>query len=324
MKQTFTQAVNFMKIKTLFAIALFSLIFLPGIRSVYAKPKYQDLKYLFTIEKKGDRFKHPSDVAISEEGLVYVLDGVNNRVVVFDRLGEYLYEFGKGGSGDGEFDMPLGLSLDREGNVYVADSGNHRIVVLTPKGDFLYELQVPPEGTKNPDPTDTVIDKRRKLLYMVDNENHVIYTYNLRRKRFVRSIGEMGLGKIKVDLRWPFTLDIDKKGNVYVVDVINTRVRVLDPEGRFTVSIGEWGVDSGQFFRPKGVAVDSKGRVYVTDSFLGVIQVFDGDGNFLALIGDEKNGVKKFTTPIRISFDKNDRLYVVEQFAHKVSVFELK
>lgn len=313
-----------MKIKTLFVIVLVYALFLPDIRLCHAKPKYQDLKYLFTIEKKEDRLKHPSDVAISDEGLVYVLDGVNNRVVVFDYYGEYLYEFGKGGSGEGEFNMPLGLSLDREGNVYVADSGNHRIVVLTSKGDFLYELQVPPEGTKNPDPTDTIVDDRRKLLYMVDNENHVIYTYNLRRKHFVRSIGEMGLGKIKVDLRWPFTLDIDRKGNVYVVDVINTRVRVLDPEGRFTIDIGEWGVDSGQFFRPKGVAVDSKGRVFVSDSFLGVIQVFDGDANFLALVGDEKKGVKKFTTPVRISFDKKDRLYVVEQFAHKVSVFELK
>ncbi|MDH3974862.1 MAG: NHL repeat-containing protein [Deltaproteobacteria bacterium] len=313
-----------MKIKPLFAIVLLSVLLFPDIRLSYAKPKYQELKYLFTIEKKEDRFKHPSDVAISEDGLAYVLDGVNNRVVVFDGQGEYLYEFGKGGSGEGEFDMPLGLSLDRKGNVYVADSGNHRIVALSPKGDFLYEIQVPPEGTKNPDPTDTVVDKRRKLLYMVDNENHVIYTYNLRRKRFVRSIGEMGLGKIKVDLRWPFTLDIDRKGNVYVVDVINTRVRVLSPEGRFTVDVGEWGVDSGQYFRPKGVAVDSKGRIYVSDSFLGVIQAFDSDGNFLALIGDEKNGIKKFITPIRISFDKDDRLYVVEQFAHKVSVFELK
>jgi len=313
-----------MKIKTLFIILFFSFLLQPECKVVHAKAQYQDLKFLFNIEKKGDRFKHPSDVAISEEGLVYVLDGVNNRIVVFDRIGEYLYEFGRGGSGDGEFSTPLGLSLDREGNIYVADSGNHRIVVLSGKGDFLYEIQVPPEGTKNPDPTDTVVDKRRKLLYMVDNENHVIYTYNLRRKRFVRSIGEMGLGKIKVDLRWPFTLDIDRKGNVYVVDVINTRVRVLDPDGRFTVSIGEWGVDRGQFFRPKGVAVDSKGRVYVTDSFLGVIQVFDGDGNFLSLIGDEKEGVKKFVTPIRISFDKEDRLYVVEMFAHKVSVYELK
>jgi len=313
-----------MKIKTIFLVLLFAIALLSGLETAHAKAKYQDIKYLFSIEKKEDRFKHPSDVAISREGLVYVLDGVNNRVVVFDDAGQYQFEFGKGGSGEGEFSTPLGLSLDRKGNVYIADSGNHRVVALNSMGDFLYEILVPPEGTKNPDPTDTVVDDRRKLLYMVDNENHVIYTFNLRKKRFVKSIGEMGLGKIKADLRWPFTLDIDRKGNVYVVDVINTRVRVLDPDGRFTTTIGAWGVDSGQFFRPKGVAVDSKGRVYVTDSFLGVIQVFNKDGDFLALIGDEKNGIKKFTTPVRISFDKQDRLYVVEMFAHKVSVYELK
>ncbi|MCK4706391.1 MAG: hypothetical protein KAT90_13000, partial [Gammaproteobacteria bacterium] len=37
----------------------------------------------------------PSDVAISKKGYAYVLDGVNNRVVVFDEKAKQLFSFGR-------------------------------------------------------------------------------------------------------------------------------------------------------------------------------------------------------------------------------------
>ena len=107
--------------------------------------------------------------------------------------------------------------------------------------------------------------------------------------------------------------------------MINTRVQVLNPEGAFVSFIGGWGVEKGQFFRPKGVAVDKDGRVFVSDSYLGVIQVFDAYGDFLAAVGDPVTGaVKKFKTPCGICTDNQNRLYVVEMFANKVSVFSIK
>jgi DNA-binding beta-propeller fold protein YncE len=36
-------------------------------------------------------------------------------------------QWGTHGSGDGQFDYPLGVATDAAGNVYVADQGNHRI-----------------------------------------------------------------------------------------------------------------------------------------------------------------------------------------------------
>ena len=66
----------------------------------------------------------------------------------------------------------------------------------------------------------------------------------------------------------------------YVVAI--PRVQVFDPEGQHLGYVGAWGVEQGEFHRPKGVAVDRDGRVFVSDSFLGVIQVFSPRGDFQA------------------------------------------
>ncbi len=278
---------------------------------------------LFTIEPESDPFRQPSDVEVDSSGNIYVLDGVNNRVVVFDKLGRFLYKFGRGGYDEGEFNFPLGLTLDSRGRIFVADSGNHRVQAFTNRGRYLFTIDLKGIKERKPsDPTDVVIDETRGLLYIVDNDNHKLYSYDLIAHRISKSLGEMSMRS--EGFRWPFSLALDSGGYIYIVDVINTRVRVVSPEWRFTIDIGGWGVDRGQFFRPKGVALDSRGRVYVSDSYLGVIQVFDRDGRFLTVLGDNRTGeIKKFETPTRLFVDKRDRLYVVEMFANRVSVYKL-
>lgn len=78
-------------------------------------------------------FKHAAGLAVSGEN-VYVADRGSNRVLVFkyaEKEGtlahEYLTSFGKGGTGNGQFEEPAGVALDKEGNVWVTDAGNSRV-----------------------------------------------------------------------------------------------------------------------------------------------------------------------------------------------------
>ena len=117
-------------------------------------------------------------------------------------------------------------------------------------------------------------------------------------------------------------LKINLVGNATAAGLVG---QVLNPEGLFVNFIGAWGVEEGEFFRPKGVALDRHNRVYVSDSYLGVIQVFDANGNFYAALGDPRTKkVKKFKTPVGLFIDHLNRLYVVEMRANKVSVFRLE
>ncbi|MEK7353203.1 MAG: hypothetical protein AABZ77_01690, partial [Chloroflexota bacterium] len=49
----------------------------------------------------------------------------------------FLRQWGSSGSGNGQFNSPLGVAVDSAGNVYVADSGNHRIQKFTSSGQFI-------------------------------------------------------------------------------------------------------------------------------------------------------------------------------------------
>jgi peptidylamidoglycolate lyase len=58
-------------------------------------------------------FNMPTDIAVCKDGSFYVSDGYgNSRIVKFSKTGKYLFEWGKKGTGKGEFDTPHGIDLE--------------------------------------------------------------------------------------------------------------------------------------------------------------------------------------------------------------------
>jgi DNA-binding beta-propeller fold protein YncE len=282
--------------------------------------KLTKISHLFDIKHD---FRQPSDLAVSKAGRIYVVDGANNIIKVFGNKGDFLFAFGKKGSGPGEFDYPLGIDLDGAGRVYIADSGNQRLQVFSSGGEFLYQIGLPAKGGKLADPTDVAVKADGSQCYVVDNDNHYVLVYDLATRKQINTLGGPGIDKW--EFRYPFLLSLYKEKYLYIVDVINTRVQVLTTEGKFVTFIGEWGVERGEFFRPKGVAVDRNGSAFVSDSYMGVVQTFDGvSGSFRTAVGDIETGeVKRFNTPVGLFIDHNDRLYVAEMFAEKISVYKI-
>lgn len=83
-------------------------------------------------------FNLPTDVAVTKNGSFYVSDGYgNSRVVKFSSTGQYLFEWGKKGDKEGEFNLPHAIDLDNKGNLYVADRENSRVQVFAPTGKFI-------------------------------------------------------------------------------------------------------------------------------------------------------------------------------------------
>ena len=121
---------------------------------------------------------------------------------------------------------------------------------------------------------------------------------------------------------YPFLMATGNSGSLFVVDVLNTRVQ-LWRKGKPVGSIGGWGVELGQFYRPKGVCIDTQGLVFVSDSVLGVIQTFKSTGEFNAVLGNESGTVLKWKTPLGITVDQRERLYVVEMIPNRVSVYQI-
>lgn len=96
--------------------------------------------HLFDIGKRGvgpGEFNLPRDVAIGKNGQIYVVDGGNFRVQIFDRAGKYLQSFGSVGKQLGNFARPKEIASDPDGNVYVVDAAFGNFQIFSAEGDLL-------------------------------------------------------------------------------------------------------------------------------------------------------------------------------------------
>ncbi len=90
-------------------------------------------------------------------------------IAVFDLSGEFLYEFGKKGDKQGEFDGPQNLEVFQK-NIFVVDTNNNRIQVFDLSGEFLYEIN---QNFKSP-----------HQILITDDKWYVLDTYNYQVKIF--------------------------------------------------------------------------------------------------------------------------------------------
>jgi DNA-binding beta-propeller fold protein YncE len=95
-----------------------------------------------------DTLNEPNDVITAPNGDIFVADGHSGqnpmpppgstgRILKFTRDGKFIKEWGRIGSGPGEFRTPHALAFDSRGRLFVADRGNHRIQIFDQDGKLL-------------------------------------------------------------------------------------------------------------------------------------------------------------------------------------------
>jgi len=133
-----------------------------------------DGKVLLTLGKPGgaaspDYFYQPNDVVTAPNGDIFVAEGHgagNNRVLKFDKTGKFIKEWGKLGTGPGEFDQPHALAFDSAGRLFVGDRNNNRVQVFDQNGKFIQEFKQfsRPSG----------IFIKNDILYVADSESESV------------------------------------------------------------------------------------------------------------------------------------------------------
>jgi len=86
----------------------------------------------------------------------------------------------------------------------------------------------------------------------------------------------------------PRGIAIDSKGNMYIVDTLNKRIRKLSTDGIVT-TIGTTDEATNPFLEPIGIAIDSHGNLLVSDSSYDCIFKIDQDGTVTPWAGIPRN-----------------------------------
>ncbi len=260
----------------------------------------------------------PTAVAVDPARNVYVLDGVNDRMLVFEADGE-VRELR---AADVGLNQPIGLEPDGADGVWVADSGNHRLVRLSVGGSRSETMALPARDDGGAaDPSDVALSADGRRMWVADNDGHRLLLRELPDGPW-KTVGLRGesLGQFQ----YPLMLAVAPSGDLVVTDVINGRAQVISPQGQSVAAIGEYGVEPGELFRPTGVAVDRAANVWVSDSVTGVIQTFRMTGEYVDVLRGESGEALRFDHPMGLAFGDDDTLYVVELGAHRVAQVQLR
>ena len=191
-----------------------------------------DGKLLMSLGKAGvagagnDVFSGPADVAIAQNGDIFVADGHMadtpvNRIMRFSKDGKFITAWGKRGKGPGEFDTPHSIAIDSRGRIFVADRSNGRMQIFDADGRFIDQWK------QFGRPSGVFIDKN-DAMYVADSQSNS--TQNPGFTRGIR-VGSARDGKVTALI--PFVepdpeknnnagvegVTVDAKGNVFAAEV---------------------------------------------------------------------------------------------------------
>jgi hypothetical protein len=70
-------------------------------------------------------FNGATDIAFGRDGHLFITDGYGNaRILEYTPDGRRVKQWGKPGSGPGEFRLPHAIQIDEDGIIYIADREN--------------------------------------------------------------------------------------------------------------------------------------------------------------------------------------------------------
>lgn len=268
------------------------------------------------------QFRTPYGVATARDPVwgrevLYVADGLNHRVQVFDLDGTYLSQFGSDGTPTqpGTFTTMRRASpaKDGTGDVWAADLWGYRVERWhRSTSGYQYAQTI---GTPLPAPTDqAVFQEPRGVAFAPDGSVAVVDTVH---HRFVRMsqagalLGTCGQrGSAGGQFNWPRGIALDPaSGNLWVADTKQNRIQVITPSCTPIARFGTAGDGPGMFDWPHALAIRaSDGVAWVADTYNHRIRTYDvATRTYIASYGYPGAALTGLQWPAGIAVDPTTR-----------------
>jgi DNA-binding beta-propeller fold protein YncE len=207
-------------------------------------------------------------VTVDSQDRVYGFNRGEQGVLVFDKDGNYLYDWGKT-----EFAFPHAIYADQHDNIWIVDRNHQQVLKYTTEGELL--MTIGEKGYRSAtgaDPNDLSSSAYKQVTHGGDPFN------------------------------MPAGIAVAPSGDIFIADgYANARVHKFSSDGKLLTSWGEPGGGPGEFMLPHGAWVDSRGRVLIADRENDRVQVFTRDGEFItqwptkligpAVVWEDKDGI---------------------------------
>lgn len=299
-------------------------------------------------------FKEPSDMHVTPDNEIYVLDSGNNRIVVLDKAFRHtatIDGFDQGGE-PGTFSNPQGLFVTEQKHLLIADTGNRRVVHLDQNGDLVKIIDSPESELLQANftfqPVRVVMDKAQRIYVMSTGVFDGFMEFNTE-GAFTTFIGANRVWVDPVELFWKrlstreqrsrmvmftpteFTnLDMNDEGFIYATngDIFGNTIKKLNAQGNDILR-------RTGYFNPIGdirytndigpsrlIDIDvTDSEIYsVLDSKRGRVFTYNGDGHFMYVFGGLGNKMGEFNTPTAIERVGDDFLVLDKAFG-EITVF---
>ena len=258
----------------------------------------------------------PYDVAVDDNGDVYVAVHGYHCIEVFNKTGSRIRSIGisgSPGSGEGQFYHPSAIAI-RGSMLYVADSSISRVQKLTTSGKFV--SQFGNDHLKNP--RGICLDRDGRV-YVSSCSNNRICVFEADGAHISNISGSASDGS---NLNGPWGLAFDPSGNLHVADTNTNTIKVFTPQGQYVTSYNS-GVSS-----PAGIAIDDEGYTLVSEYYYtnynnsrSPFSLYVRQERNYSSCSDPLNFASLSSTPYDVAIDDNGDIYVAIYGNHCIEVY---
>ena len=140
----------------------------------------QDRKIVGHKGAGAGEFSSPVGIAAAPSGEIFVADTGNRRIQRLGPDGAYRGEFPFPGWGE---NVEPHLAIDRDGVIWATDPGVNEVVALDATGRLLRRIGADDAGTKFQNPTGIAVDRKNRILYVVNSGSSSVSRVSLAERR---------------------------------------------------------------------------------------------------------------------------------------------
>jgi sugar lactone lactonase YvrE len=260
----------------------------------------------------------PYMMACDSKGRLYVTDYKVGAIFIFNTEDKYDVSMIRNGV-EAHFSWVNGIAIDDDDRLFVTDGKLHHVLVFNSKHEVVDQIT---SGLV--DPVGVAIDIENRLLYVVDTQQDQVFVFDADSFKLIRRMGTPNKKHESTapgDFALPTGVAVDKDGNVFVTDTINSRIEMFDADGQFIRTFGQNCDGPGCTPKPKGIAVDGDGHVWVADAMIDVLQIFTNEGVLAGYVGGHGKLPGQFSSLAGVAIDKNNRVFASDQYPGRVQMF---